>query len=81
VAKRRKNGRHNGGGLGVIPPFHRSAFVEAYHQRLLFLYDEALGRLFREHPEAEEEIYASSARIFEILAAAARAHAGKTRKR
>jgi hypothetical protein len=65
--------------LGAIPPFHRAAFLEAYHQRLLFLYDEALGNLFREHPEVEQEIYASSARIFELLAQAARRHARDSR--
>jgi hypothetical protein len=51
--------------------------AEAFHQRFLYLFDEALGRLLRENPEVERRVSLLTAEIFEILAAGLRKGARK----
>lgn len=55
----------------------QSAMAEAFHQRFLYLFDEALGRLLRENPEVERRVSLLTAEIFEILAAGLRKGARK----
>lgn len=54
-----------------------SAMGEAFHQRFLYLFDEALGKLLRENPEVERRVNVLTAEIFEILAAGLRRSASE----
>jgi len=76
---RNRGGRRKTDGRDLLPSWYRAPCADAYHQRMLFLFDEALGSLLRKHPEAEAELEESAARVFEIPAAAARESAAARR--
>jgi hypothetical protein len=64
--KDRRSSRH------ALPPVVQSAASEAFHQRFLYLFDEAVGKFLRDHPEVERRVNILTAEIFEILAAGLR---------
>ena len=75
MAKKRKRGSNGNG----IDPVIRSAAADAFHQRFLFLSDEALGKLLRDNPEVEQRVNELTAEIYEIMARGLRRQASSKR--